>query len=197
MNARLWHNNINTITIMDARKQWLCGANRLVQAFKAHFGAVVMEALQEGRNKPFADESAALQLEDKEAHIRQIVIATPNGHRLSYARVVIADDTYEAYAQQFSGLGRQFIGDSLLYNNKEVVRQPFEFACFDDSSLYAQAFFQLVKPVAETQPWLARRSIFLWQNRPLLITEFLLPYLATVLYTSDILTNGESDELQS
>ncbi|MCD6045774.1 MAG: chorismate lyase family protein [Gammaproteobacteria bacterium] len=197
MNASQWHNNINTITIMDARKQWLCDANRLVQAFKAHFGVVVMEMLQEGHHKPFADESAALQLEDKAAHIRQIVIATKTGHRLSYARVVIADDTYEAYAQQFSGLGRQFIGDSLLYNNKEVVRQPFEFACFDDSSLYAQAFFQLVKPAAETQPWLARRSIFLWQNRPLLITEFLLPYLATVPYTNRILTNGESDELQS
>lgn len=183
MNASQWYNDINAIAVSDERKQWLFGASRLVQAFKANVGEVHIEALQEGHNKPFADESAALQLENKEAHIRQIVIAAETGHRLSYARVVIADDTYEAYAQQFSGLGQQFIGDSLLYNNKEVVRQPFEFARFDDSSLYAQAFFQLVKSRAESQPWLARRSIFLWQNRPLLITEFLLPYLATVPYT--------------
>lgn len=185
MNASEWHNNINAIAISDARKQWLCGANRLVQAFKAHLGEVQIEALEEGRNELFADERAALQAQDKEAHIRQIVIATKMGHRLSYARVVIADDTYKVYTQQFSGLGWQFIGDTLLFNNKEVVRQPFEFACFDDSSLYAQAFFQLVKSGTESEPWLARRSIFLWQNRPLLITEFLLPYLATVPYTSD------------
>ena len=195
MNASQWHQDIDTIAISDARKQWLSGASRLVQAFKANLGEVQIEALQEGRNKLFADEQAALQLEHKEAHIRQIVIATKDGHRLSYARVVIADDTYEAYAQQFSGLGRQFIGDNLLFNNKEVVRQPFEFACFDDASLYAQAFFELVKPRAESQPWLARRSIFLWQNRPLLITEFLLPYLATVPYTNTIKTNGENNEL--
>ena len=195
MNASQWHQDIDTIAISDARKEWLSGASRLVQAFKANLGEVQIEALQEGRNKLFADEQAALQLEDKEAHIRQIVIATKDGHRLSYARVVIADDTYEAYAQQFSGLGRQFIGDNLLFNNKEVVRQPFEFACFDDASLYAQAFFELVKPRAESQPWLARRSIFLWQNRPLLITEFLLPYLATVPYTNTIETNGENNEL--
>ncbi len=195
MNARLWHNDINVIAITDARKQWLLGASRLVHAFKANFGEVQIEALQEGRNKLFADESAALGSEDKEAYIRQIVIATKMGHRLSYARVAIADDTYEAYAQQFSGLGRQFIGDKLLFNNKEVIRQPFEFACFDDSSLYVEAFFQLVKSRAESEPWLARRSIFLWQNRPLLITEFLLPYLATVPYTNDILINGDRNEL--
>lgn len=186
MNARLWHKDIDAITISDARKQWLLSASRLVQAFKAHLGEVQIEALYEGRNKLFVDERAALQLEDKEAHIRQIVIATKDGHRLSYARVAIADDTYEAYVQQFSGLGRQFIGDSLLYNNKDVTRQPFEFACFDDASLYAQAFFQLVQSRAESQPWPARRSVFLWQNKPLLITEFLLPYLATVPYTNTI-----------
>jgi chorismate-pyruvate lyase len=196
MNARLWYKDIDATAISDARKQWLLGASRLVQAFKANLGEVQIEALQEGRNKLFADEQAALQLEDKEAHIRQIVIATKDGHhRLSYARVAIVDNTYEAYTQQFSGLGRQFIGDSLLFNNKEVVRQSFEFACFDDASLYAQAFFQLVQSKAESQPWPARRSIFLWQNRPLLITEFLLPYLATVPYTNTISTDGDSNEL--
>jgi chorismate-pyruvate lyase len=184
MNASQWYNDINVIAISDERKQWLFDASRLVQAFKANLGEVQIEALQEERSKPFADERVALQLKDNEAHIRQIVVATETGHRLSYARVVIANDTYEAYAQQFSGLGQQFIGDSLLYNNKEVVRQPFEFACFDDSSLYAQAFFQLVKSRAESEPWPARRSIFLWKNKPLLITEFLLPYLATVPYTN-------------
>jgi chorismate-pyruvate lyase len=183
MNASQWHNTIHAISINDERKQWLFGASRLVQAFKAHLGEVHIEVLQEGRSEPFADESAALQLEDNEAHIRQIVIATHDGQRLSYARVIIAKDTYRAYAQQFSSLGQKFIGDSLLYNNKDVVRQPFEFACFNDSSLYAQAFFKLVKSHAESQPWLGRRSIFLWKNQPLLITEFLLPYLATVPYT--------------
>ena len=195
MNASQWHKDIDAIAISDARKQWLLSAIRLVQSFKASCGEVQIEALQEGHDTPFADESAALQLKDKEAHIRQIVIATKDGYRLSYARVVIADETYKAYAQQFSDLGRQFIGDSLLYNNKEVVRQPFEFACFDDASLYAQAFFELVQSRAESQPWLARRSIFLWQNRPLLITEFLLPYLATMPYTNTIETDGDRDEL--
>lgn len=195
MKASQWYSDINAIVINDERKHWLCGPNRLVEAFKANLGEVSIEALQEKRGKPFADESAVLQLIDKEAHIRQIVIATEAGQRLNYSRVVIRDDTYAAYAQQFSGLGRQFIGNSLLYNNKEVIRQPFEFACFDDSSLYAEAFFQLVESRAKSQLWLARRSIFLWQKRPLLITEFLLPYLATVPYTNKILTNGESHEL--
>ncbi len=197
MNASQWHNDINLIAIADARKQWLLGANRLVHAFKANFGEVQIEALQEEYSQPFPDEGAILRLENGKAHIRQIIIATKTGHRLSYARVVIVDSTYEAYAQQFSGLGRQFIGDSLLFNNKEVIRQPFEFACFDDSSLYAEAYFQLGQRATEAEPWVARRSIFLWQNRPLLITEFLLPYLATVPYTRAILTNGENNELQS
>lgn len=197
MNASQWANNINALAEIDARKLWLTDAYRLVQAFKDHFGEVCIEALQERQEVPFADEKAALQLEDKEAHIRQIVIATKDGRRLSYARVVIAHNTYEAYVQQFSELGLQFIGDTLLFNNKEVTREPFEYACFDDTSLYAEAFFQLVKAKVAFQPGLARRSIFLWQNRPLLITEFLLPYLADIPYTSPTSIQGEKNELQS
>lgn len=185
MNASLWHSDINKVAITDQRRQWLSGAGRLVQAFKARVGEVTMEKVQETYAKPFIDEQIALNLPDKEMHIRQVIIAAQSGQRLCYARVIIPDKTYEAYAQLFSGLGTQFIGDTLLYNNKDVVREAFQFACFDSTSSYANAFFALSPEVKiEENLWVARRSIFLWQDCPLLITEFLLPYLATVPYTS-------------
>lgn len=197
INASQWQSDIHRLPIADHRLQWLEGAHRLVQAFKATLGEVVMAALQETRGDAFADEKKALQLKNEKAHIRQVVIATQSGHSLCYARVIIPDQTYDAYAQQFSGLGKQFIGDNLLYNNKEVVRQAFEFACFDDSSSYAHAFFELCPDNGKNDAklWVARRSLFLWRNCPLLISEFLLPYLAIVPYTHTNLIHGENNEL--
>ncbi|MBY0376976.1 MAG: chorismate lyase [Gammaproteobacteria bacterium] len=184
-NASQWHSHLSAAAIPDERRQWLMNAPRLVQAFKANLGEVVMEKLQETYAEPLADEKGALNLKDEKARLRQVIIATHSGHSLCYARVIIPDKTYEAYAQSFSSLGSQFIGDSLLYNNKEVIRKDFEFACFDSTSSYASAFFEL-KPDAKIEEslWAARRSIFLWQDNPLLITEFLLPYLVQVPYTS-------------
>lgn len=185
MNASLWHSDINKVAIADQRRQWLSNAGRLVQAFKAKVGEVTMEKVQETYAKPFTDEQIVLNLPDKEAHIRQVIIGAQSGQLLCYARVIIPDKTYEAYAQLFSGLGTQFIGDTLLYNNKDVVREAFEFACFDSTSSYAKAFFELSPDSKMENPlWAARRSVFLWQDCPLLITEFLLPYLSQVPYTS-------------
>lgn len=184
MNASFWYKEPDAVSIPDERRQWLIGAPRLVQAFKTVLGEVVMQKLQYARALPFADEALALGLGDEEAHIRQVLIGSQSGHSLCYGRVIIPDTTYKAHKEAFSNLGRQFIGDSLLHNNQDVVRQGFEFACFDANSDYARAFFAFNpdSPIEESL-WVARRSIFLWGDEPLLITEFLLPYLARVPYS--------------
>ncbi len=183
INASLWHKEIKAVSIPDERRQWLLGAPRLVQAFKAALGEVVMQKLQYTYAKPFVDEAVVLGLGPEKAHIRQVLIGSQSGHPLCYGRVIIPHTTYEAHKEAFSNLGRQFIGDSLLHNNQEVARQAFEFACFDANSDYVSAFFTFNPDSRINEPlWPARRSIFLWDDAPLLITEFLLPYLARVPY---------------
>jgi chorismate-pyruvate lyase len=192
MIASKWYSQPDDKRIVDERIHWLLQANRMVQAFKMNIGAVTMHTVVEAEALPFNEECDKLEI-SKPAHIRQVVIADAHHKPWCYARVVIPIDTYKAYLQQFAGLWTQFIGDTLLYNNPEVKRSSFEYACLSDESLYAEAYREITRQPHELfKKWPGRRSIFMWQDKPLLITEFLLPYLAQIPYTMNHITNGES-----
>lgn len=185
MNASNWHDTLTDNLIADQRYQWLLQANRMVHAFKRIVGAVTMHTVVEVDAPPFAEECDKLGLPQMPAHIRQVVIADEKNKPWCYARVVIPIETYQAYLQQFAGLGAQFIGDTLLYNNPQVKRSAFDYACLDDDSLYAKAYREITaQPHDLLKKWPGRRSVFMWQDKPLLITEFLLPYLAQIPYTT-------------
>ncbi len=167
----------------DSRRDWLMKADRLVAAFQDKIGPVSISKRQESRQQPFADEARALSLKGS-VHLREVLISriTEPKIDLCYARVLIPDQTWALFSEDFQALGSQFIGNTLLYDNPEVQRSDFEFAFIPSGSDYAWALGELTQTSLLASPLAARRSIFYWKEQPLLVTEALLPELINLPY---------------
>ncbi len=74
---------------------------------------------------------------------------------LAWGCVQIPEPTYQAYQEQFGDLKNKPIGQTLLFNNPEVIRGAFEYANLK---------------INQNNYW-ARRSCFYWQGLPLWVIE--------------------------
>jgi chorismate-pyruvate lyase len=99
---------------------------------------------------------------------------------LTYGRVVMPYSTYQHHQAVLDALGNRPIGKTLLYANPTVTRSAFEFACLDETHLLFQQACRGEACLAHRQdtprpdigpPLWARRSLFMWENHPLSITE--------------------------
>jgi chorismate-pyruvate lyase/SAM-dependent methyltransferase len=103
------------------------------------------------------------------------------GNPLVYARVTMPYNTYLLKREALEKLGTRPIGETLLYNDGEITRSPFEIKKItqDDELLFDalvhQNFFQAVIERKAIVPELwARRSTFTFGEHKLLVTEVFL-----------------------
>lgn len=102
---------------------------------------------------------------------------------LVWNRVIIPLKTYQIYQAEFKNLNNQPIGQTLLFNNPEVRRGPFE---------YTQVEAEL--PNGDIQLLLARRSVFHWRGHPFTIEEIFSPDLPT--FQKSFLQSNQAIRLQ-
>jgi chorismate-pyruvate lyase/predicted SAM-dependent methyltransferase len=103
------------------------------------------------------------------------------GNPLVYARVTMPYNTYLSKREALEKLGTRPIGETLLYNDGDITRSPFEIKKItqDDELLFDalvhQNFFQAVieKKAIVPELW-ARRSTFTFGAHKLLVTEVFL-----------------------
>ncbi len=112
---------------------------------------------------------------------------------LAWGRVVIPMETYQAYEKSFGSLQDKPIGETLLFNNPEVRRGPFEYAkltpplsvltgCASQACLSREGRDENTLNDKQSQsPCYARRSIFYWRGLPLLVEEIFAPDLPIFL----------------
>ncbi len=112
--------------------------------------------------------------------VRQVLLQNEDNIALTYGRVIIPPKTYEVHFSQFEKLGTNLIGETLLYNNPDVTREPFEYAYVNHSHLLAQKVFTALAQDSNKDLW-GRRSVFLIKSSPILVTELFLPSLPLFL----------------
>lgn len=97
------------------------------------------------------------------------------GSILTYGRTVVPQPTYQAFYEQFQTLGTRAIGETLLHDKSDVIREPLSFGFVErGSELFQLAVQDYDAPISRL--W-GRHSIFLIQGHPLLIIELLFPFI--------------------
>lgn len=164
--------------------KWLRHAHQISPYLKQCYQQVTLSLVGEEWDQPYADEAALLphstvgafsRLQTSEkAWIRRILLLGDN-EICTYGRTVIPQKTYQQYQAIFESLGREFIGESFLYKNKQVTRSPFEYAVV---SAHEPLFVEILQALSLNQShefmWF-RRSCFYIEGFPLLVTEVILP----------------------
>jgi chorismate--pyruvate lyase len=151
---------------------WLVKPYRLARALARHTPEIHLHLLKQEHTTLPTNEAELLHAST--GLIRQIYL-TDGKKPLTYGRTVIPQNTVDAYAEHFAQLGNKPIGDTLLYDNPAVTREPFEFGYVaSGSALFSCATSE--NPMTVPCLW-GRRSMFSLAGFPLLITELFFPDL--------------------
>lgn len=154
--------------------EWLTKPYILSRALKQVCQTLTVKVIKQCFMPAFEDEYAVLKMPASVSPFIRQVFLEGDGISLTYGRVVIPKTTYEQHFAQFESLNNNLIGETLLYQNPDVTRGAFEYACVGSSH-------SIVKEIAMFLPefellW-ARRSVFSLKSYPLLVTELFLPTL--------------------
>lgn len=176
MNEAHWVQALSDLTHRPSANMaaWLTKPTILSQALKRHCQQLSVEVLSQQFCAVDNTESALRGEQADDPFVRRVFLLG-DGVPWTYGRVVIAPQTYQQHFTQFTALGSQLLGETLLYGNPQTTRSDFEYAAITpEQSLYREVNNHL----ALTVPVLwGRRSTFYLQQAPLLVTELFLPYL--------------------
>ena len=154
---------------------WLTSRGSLTARLKAHVADFNLLRLKQLSQLPNTDERRELGLRRGELAIVREVLLRNNERVLVFAHSLVMPRDLRGAWRGLSRLGSRPLAE-MLFNDPTVVRLPMEYRKIDvRHPLYRRA--RQVAPVAATGVW-ARRSVFLKQGRPLLVTEVFLNNMA-------------------
>lgn len=181
---------LRRVTTNPALQQWLTLESSLTQKLKQTYPQLEVVILSETFESPLSSESQCLGLAiEEQAWIRCVVLQSA-GKNLIYARTVIPAMHPQNPWYELQNLGNKPLGE-VLFEDKSIQRTPFQFS--KDKLSHWPNLGNLANhehatdfkpPNADAY---ARRSVFLKNQVPLLLTEVFLPELQnqTDLGTSD------------
>lgn len=153
---------------------WLTSRGSLTArliAHIAHVGQFNLVRLQQRAQLPNIDERRGLGLRDRELAIVREVLLRDGDSPLVFAHSLIARRDLQGAWRGLSRLGARPLAE-MLFHDHAVTRLPMEYKKLDARHpLYRRA--QQVAAFEAHAVW-ARRSVFLKQGRPLLVTEVFL-----------------------
>jgi chorismate--pyruvate lyase len=150
---------------------WLTSRGSLTARIKAHVVDFNLVRLKQLLQSPNNDERRELGIRRGELAVVREVLLRDREHVLVFAHSLATRRDLRGAWRGLSRLGSRPLAE-MLFNDPTVVRLPMEYRKMDTRHpLYRRA--RQVAPVAATGVW-ARRSVFLKQGRPLLVTEVFL-----------------------
>lgn len=150
---------------------WIHLDSSMTLQLQHRFGPdVTVQPLKDGPGKLHRDERYLLPCCKARAHVREVMLASGR-HRLIVARTVFNPKSLRL-ARQMMQLGSQPLGQ-LLFANGNAVWLAREFARVGP----AAAIYPLIRKAMDRPfgSFWARRSLFLLDRQPLLVTEVFLP----------------------
>ena len=150
---------------------WLASRGSLTARIIEHFRQFNLVRIVQRAEWPNVDERRELGLRDRELAVVREVLLRDGEAPLVFAHSVAARRDLRGLWRGLSRLGARPLAD-MLFHDHAVVRLPMEYRKLDARHpLYRRA--QQVAPFAARVVW-ARRSVFLKNGRPLLVTELFL-----------------------
>ncbi len=175
-------------------KSWLLDPNSLTARLKSHCHQFRIELL--GQRIETCQEHEAVELipAGDEILVREVLIFCDEKPQV-FARSLLPLSSLTGAEQALANLGTQSLGQ-VLFNNPSLERQIIEVAEFDATSPVGklaeqlQLSSQLVSqentelPLSPENLW-GRRSIFVLENKPLMVAEVFLPGAFAYQLTED------------
>ena len=111
--------------------------------------------------------------------VREVIMSC-NDNPWLYGRTIIPECSLEGRVKELTQIGSIPLG-RLLFSDPKTQRDAFEFAHICPDELYHKRMQNFARHV--TQKLWARRSVFSYDKKPLLLTELFLPEMAKAIDT--------------
>lgn len=189
----MWHKKITDVEPAPSQKfsDWMQKPYKMGEAMRHVCTHLTLEVLEQTFGLPFEDEESLLGLNNINEKIEKIcylrrIILLGDGIPFCFANVVIPKTVYLTYLTEFNSLGTKLIGETMLYNNPNTSREPFEFGFINKNDGIYNTVFTLNKDLEQKEFW-GRRSVFkLNKSDPLLITELFFNTIPNYLTSTDV-----------
>ena len=171
---------------------WLLDKNSLTARLKEHCQIFRVELLGQQIQACSAAEACADILEGEQVLVREVLLYCDNKPQV-FARSLLPLASLTGSEQALANLGTQSLGQ-VLFNNPSLERRSIEIAAFDKHSSVA-ILSQKLKLVVEQTLW-GRRSIFVVENKPLMVAEVFLPEAFAYQAANTVIEQLEVDDVK-
>jgi chorismate-pyruvate lyase len=171
----MWVKKEADLTIPPPKKfsDWMHKPKNMGDTMRKVCSKLSLQILDQTFGLPFSDEEALLELDakaEKICYLRRVLLLG-NNIPFCFANVVIPKKVYLHYIDAFNSLGTKLIGETLLYNNPNTIRESFEYGQIDKTHPLYEIITSANENSLSSIYW-GRRSVFkLNKTEPLLISE--------------------------
>ncbi len=153
-------------------RPWLTDNGSLTQALKRRCPELRVVRLRQRPGMPYFDERTPLRLKPRRLSLIRDVLLTCAGRPLVYAHSVIPLTGLTGPWRSLSRMGTRPLGEA-LFADPQVRRHPLEYRRLDGRHPLYRAAIEHI-PGKPPALW-ARRSVFVRDGHPILVTEVFLP----------------------
>jgi len=151
---------------------WLVSAGSLTARITAHLGPMRVDVRFQGARRPARDEARLIGLSEKRlAHVREVVLSV-DGRPLVFAHSIATPRDLRGAWRAVTRLGTRPLA-AALFADRRVQREALQF-CHIGRHHYLYKRVQNAGLAPPSALW-ARRSLFEFRGKPLLVTEVFLP----------------------
>ena len=159
--------------LSEQLRSWLLDPNSLTARLKSHCQQFRVELLGQRIEACQADEAVALIPCGEQVLVREVLLFCDDKPHV-FARSLLPLASLTGAEQALANLGTQSLGQ-VLFNNPSLERQTIAVAEFDEHSAVGQLAQQLQHSALPQGKLWGRRSIFVLENKPLMVAEVFLP----------------------
>lgn len=184
-NAPLWQRRgqLHNAAIPAKLKGWLCEERSLTRRLRLQCSQpFALQLISQRWEQPLADERGALGLRaGRLALVRQVRLLCGH-HPLVFARSVIPSQTLRGTTRRLARLGNRPLAD-LLFTHRSVQRGEMEFTLLRPGHTLHGLTRQALS--LGDEPLWGRRSLFLFRQKALLVSEMFSPAISLAAALDD------------
>lgn len=170
----VWHNHAKStlLALPDFVQQELF-ANHSLTSRISNTGCFSVSVIEQKNAKIFLSESLTLEVfPGSQSNVRNVLLRCDNTP-IIFARTVLPLCYLKRKALRLTKLGNKSLG-SVLYTDRTMIKQPMEIAIFNDSH-FLFSYIQNKCQIKLENKIYARRTVFKFNHRRLLVNEIYLP----------------------
>jgi len=188
--ASHWQNS-DTCTQPEHLQSWLLDPDSLTARLKKHCHQFRVELLGQKVEPCQAHEAVADIPVGEKVLVREVLLYCDDKPQV-FARSLLPLSSLTGAEQELANLGTKSLGQ-VLFNNPSLERKTIEVAMFDDNSTVGKLAKNLQLEVPHSL-W-GRRSIFVLDDKPLMVAEVFLPNAYAYQNMNDLAVNSKVDHV--